>query len=121
MITNLAEVDEAHERFRLSGLIVALWDDSRLAFSPRANERTRFYDQDQIWTPGFELVNAITPLSGTGHNRCLTERARLLRRTFRGNALNKIESPAVSLRLPESRNRDRSFYFRDSIDSAEAK
>lgn len=64
-ITNLAEVDEAREQFRLSGLIVALWDDSRLAFNPRANERTRFYNQDQIWTPGFELVNAITPLSGT--------------------------------------------------------
>jgi hypothetical protein len=64
-ITNLVEVDEAHEQFRLTGLIVALWNDSRLAFTPRTNERTRFYDQDQIWTPGFELVNAITPLSGT--------------------------------------------------------
>jgi hypothetical protein len=63
MITNLSEVDEAHEQFRLSGLIVALWDDPRLAFKPRAGERVRFYSQEQIWTPGLEMVNAVTPRS----------------------------------------------------------
>jgi neurotransmitter-gated ion-channel len=64
-ITNLSEVDEAHEQFRLSGLLTAIWHDSRLAFNPRPSERVRFYDKEQIWTPGLEMVNAITPLSGS--------------------------------------------------------
>jgi len=64
-ITNLSEVDEAHEQFRLSGLITAVWHDSRLAFNARPSERVRFYDQEQIWTPGLEMVNAIAPLSGS--------------------------------------------------------
>jgi len=62
-ITNLSEVDEAREQFRLSGLITAVWEDSRLAFKPRPGEWVRFYDQEQMWTPGLEMVNAITPLS----------------------------------------------------------
>jgi hypothetical protein len=64
-ITNLSEVDEAHEQFRLSGLITAVWDDSRLAFKPRPSEWVRFYDREQMWTPGLAMVNAITPFSGS--------------------------------------------------------
>jgi hypothetical protein len=63
-ITNLAEVDEAHEQFRVSGLTFASWDDARLAFNPRPGEQTRFYRQDQIWTPGFHMLNAIEPKAG---------------------------------------------------------
>jgi Neurotransmitter-gated ion-channel ligand binding domain len=63
-ITNLAEVDEAREQFRLSGFIFASWDDSRLGFNPRPGEQTRFYRQDQIWTPGFQMLNAIAPGAG---------------------------------------------------------
>jgi hypothetical protein len=29
-VTNLAEVDEPHEQFGLSGFIIAVWDDSRI-------------------------------------------------------------------------------------------
>jgi hypothetical protein len=34
-ITDLVEVDEAHEQFRVSGLTIASWNDARLAFNPR--------------------------------------------------------------------------------------
>jgi neurotransmitter-gated ion-channel len=63
-ITNLAEVDEAREQFRVSGFIFASWDDIRLDFNPRPGEQTRFYRQDQIWTPGFQMLNAIAPNAG---------------------------------------------------------
>jgi neurotransmitter-gated ion-channel len=63
-VTNLAEVDEAHEQFGLSGFIVAVWDDSRLVFDPRSRGQVRFYRKDEIWTPEFQMLNAITPRSG---------------------------------------------------------
>jgi len=70
-ITNLAEVDEAREQFRLSGFIFATWDDTRLGFNPRLREQTRFYRQDQIWTPGFQMLNAIAPNAGLATIRVL--------------------------------------------------
>jgi len=60
-ITNLTEVDEAHEQFRVGGFAIASWDDPRLTFNPRPGEKTRVYGQDQIWTPGFQLLNAAAP------------------------------------------------------------
>lgn len=63
-ITNLAEVDEAHEQFRVSGLTFASWDDARLAVNPRTGEQARFYRQDQIWTAGLHMLNAIEPKAG---------------------------------------------------------
>jgi len=63
-VANLAEVDEAREQFRVSGFTFASWDDTRLAFNPRPGEQTRFYRQDQIWTPGFHMLNAIAPVAG---------------------------------------------------------
>ena len=70
-ITNLAEVDEAREQFRVSGFIFASWDDIRLAFNPRPGEQTRFYRLDQIWTPGFQMLNAIAPNAGLATIRVL--------------------------------------------------
>jgi hypothetical protein len=70
-IANLAEVDEAREQFRVSGFIFASWNDSRLAFTPRPSEQTRFYREDQIWTPGFQMLNAIEPASGLATTRVL--------------------------------------------------
>lgn len=58
-IANLAEVDETREQFRVNGFIFATWNDSRLSFKPRPGEQTRFYREDQIWTPGFQMLNAI--------------------------------------------------------------
>jgi hypothetical protein len=63
-ITDLVEVDEAHEQFRVSGLTIASWNDARLAFNPRPGEQLRFYRQDQIWTPTFHMLNAIEPKAG---------------------------------------------------------
>jgi Neurotransmitter-gated ion-channel ligand binding domain len=60
-VTNLAEVDEAREQFRVSGFMFASWVDTRLAFHPRPNEQFRLYPQDQIWTPTLQMLNAITP------------------------------------------------------------
>jgi hypothetical protein len=54
-------VDEAHEQFRVGGFALASWRDARLAFGSRAEEKTRVYAQDQIWTPGFQLLNASAP------------------------------------------------------------
>jgi hypothetical protein len=62
-ITNLTEVDEAHERFHVNGFAIAFWEDPRLAFSPRPGEKSRLYSQDQIWTPGFQLLNSSAPLT----------------------------------------------------------
>jgi hypothetical protein len=58
-IANFAEVDEAREQFRVSGFIFATWNDPRLVFGPRPGEQTRVYREDQIWTPGFQMLNAI--------------------------------------------------------------
>lgn len=58
-IANLAEVDETREQFRVNGFIFATWNDPRLSFNPRPGEQTRFYREDQIWTPGFQMLNAI--------------------------------------------------------------
>ncbi len=70
-IANLAEVDEAREQFRVSGFIFASWKDSRLAFNPRPGEQTRFYREDQIWTPGFQMLNASEPALGLATARVL--------------------------------------------------
>jgi len=58
-IANLAEVDETREQFRVGGFIFAWWNDPRLAFSSRVGESIRVYQPDQIWTPGFQMLNAI--------------------------------------------------------------
>jgi hypothetical protein len=63
-VANVAEVDEARELFRVSGFIFAAWNDPRLAFTPRPGEQTRFYREDQIWTPGFQMLNAIEMTPG---------------------------------------------------------
>src|SRR5262249_29611545 len=64
IITNLAEVDETREQFRVSGFGLASWNDSRLAFNLRSDEKVHLYRQDQIWTPGFQMLNAVAPTSG---------------------------------------------------------
>jgi hypothetical protein len=70
-IANLAEVDEAREQFRVSGFIFASWNDPRLVFTPRPGEQTRFYREDEIWTPGFQLLNAIELAPGQVTTRVL--------------------------------------------------
>jgi hypothetical protein len=63
-ITDLVDVDEAHEQFRVSGITIASWNDAQLAFNPRPGEKTPFCRQDQIWTPTFHMLNAVEPKAG---------------------------------------------------------
>src|SRR5215472_12932109 len=47
IITNLAEVEETREQFRVSGFVLASWNDGRLAFNLRSDEKVHLFRQDQ--------------------------------------------------------------------------
>ena len=68
-LTNLIDVDEVKETFRISGYLFMTWKDPRLAFSPAAGGDTdRSYKPDSIWVPHVFLVNATVQREKTNIN-----------------------------------------------------
>jgi hypothetical protein len=57
-LTNLIEVDEVKEVFRISGYLFMTWKDARLAFPSKTFGQQRSYDPDSIWLPRVLLINA---------------------------------------------------------------
>jgi len=58
VLTNLIDVDEVTEMFRISGFLFMSWKDPRLAFSPAGGAMERSYNPDSIWFPRVLLINA---------------------------------------------------------------
>ena len=54
IISNLVEIDETREQFRVSGFVLASWNDSRLAFNLRSDEKVHLYRQDQFGRRDFK-------------------------------------------------------------------
>jgi hypothetical protein len=67
-LTNLIDVDEVKETFRISGYLFMTWTDSRLAFIPARNQTERSYSPDSIWVPRVFLVNAAVQREKTNIN-----------------------------------------------------
>src|SRR5580700_5333128 len=57
-LTNLIDVDEVKEMFRISGYLFMTWKDPRLVFNPTGGDTDRLYKPDSIWVPHVFLVNA---------------------------------------------------------------
>jgi hypothetical protein len=57
-LTNLIDVDEVKEMFRISGYLFMTWKDQRLVFNPAGGDTDRSYKPDSIWVPHVFLVNA---------------------------------------------------------------
>jgi hypothetical protein len=61
-VTNLAEVDEVRERFRINGYLSEIWQDSRLAFKLQgAGEQMKRVHSGQIWIPDLLMINSVSP------------------------------------------------------------
>jgi hypothetical protein len=67
-LTNLIDVDEVKEMFRISGYLFMTWKDPRLAFSPAGGDTDRSYKPDSIWVPQVFLVNATAQREKTNIN-----------------------------------------------------
>jgi hypothetical protein len=67
-LTNLIDVDEVKETFRISGYLFMTWKDPRLAFSPVGGHTERSYSPDSIWVPRVFLVNATAQREKTNIN-----------------------------------------------------
>jgi len=67
-LTNLIDVDEVKETFRVSGYLFMTWKDQRLAFTPAAGNTDRSYKPDSIWVPHVFLVNATAQREKTNIN-----------------------------------------------------
>ena len=67
-LTNLIDVDEVKEMFRVSGYLFMTWKDARLAFSPASGETDRSYNPDRIWIPRVFLINATVQREKTNVN-----------------------------------------------------
>src|SRR5271163_3440183 len=67
-LTNLIDVDEVKEMFRISGYLFMTWKDPRLAFSPAGGETDRSYRPESIWVPHVFLVNATAQREKTNIN-----------------------------------------------------
>ncbi len=67
-LTNLIDVDEVKETFRISGYLFMSWKDLRLAFSPAGGHTNRSYSPDSIWLPRVFLVNAAVQRERTNIN-----------------------------------------------------
>jgi hypothetical protein len=67
-LTNLIDVDEVKEIFRISGYLFMTWKDPRLAFSPAGGDTDRSYKPDSIWVPHVFLVNATAQREKTNIN-----------------------------------------------------
>jgi hypothetical protein len=61
-VTNLAEVDEVHERFRINGYLSEIWRDLRLAFKPEGlSGQLKRVRPEQIWIPDLLMINSVSP------------------------------------------------------------
>jgi hypothetical protein len=58
-LTNLVDVDEVNERFRVSGYLMMTWKDPRLSFNSGTPGEEREYPENDIWTPKLFLLNAV--------------------------------------------------------------
>ncbi len=67
-LTNLIDVDEVKEMFRVSGYLFMTWKDPRLTFSPENGNKDRSYKPDSIWIPLVFLVNATVQREKTNIN-----------------------------------------------------
>jgi len=67
-LTNLIDVDEVKEMFRISGYLFMTWKDPRLTFSPMGGNTDRSYKSDSIWVPRVFLVNAAVQRERTNVN-----------------------------------------------------
>jgi Neurotransmitter-gated ion-channel ligand binding domain len=67
-LTNLIDVDEVKEMFRISGYLFMTWKDHRLAFSPAGGYADRSYNPDSIWVPRVFLVNGAVQREKTNIN-----------------------------------------------------
>ncbi|MBD1943226.1 hypothetical protein H6F50_12815 [Coleofasciculus sp. FACHB-712] len=58
-ITNFANIDQANESSEIVGYLFATWKDPRLAFKPKKDEEnTKYYNIEDIWQPGLEIINS---------------------------------------------------------------
>jgi hypothetical protein len=63
-ITNISDIDEVSQHFKLVAYLIAQWKDGRLAFTPSAPwDRYHSYSPGEVWCPHFDFVNAIVPHS----------------------------------------------------------
>jgi hypothetical protein len=61
-ISNLANIDEAAETFRIEGYLYSRWRDERLAApDPAGVSETRALNENAIWLPPLEVANLIEP------------------------------------------------------------
>jgi hypothetical protein len=61
-VINIASIDEFKEQFEIDGYLMAHWIDPRLAFTPTGpTDLHREYNRGEVWTPYFEMVNAVAP------------------------------------------------------------
>jgi len=67
-LTNLIDVDEVKETFRIRGYLYPTWKDPRLACSPVGGHMDRSYSPDSIWVPRVFLVNATVQREKTNIN-----------------------------------------------------
>ncbi|MBF6568460.1 MAG: hypothetical protein IVW54_06250 [Candidatus Binataceae bacterium] len=61
MITNIAGIDEAAERFQINAYLFADWRDPRLQHPPKPGGLPVSYRPGEIWHPQAEFVNAVRP------------------------------------------------------------
>lgn len=61
VITNLANIDVAAERFQINAYLAATWRDPRLVHTPRPGGLPVSYRLDEIWHPRPAIVNAVRP------------------------------------------------------------
>ncbi len=63
-VTNISDIDEVAQHFRMVGYLVAQWKDDRLAFTPKAAwEKYHIYSPGDVWCPHFDFGNGIVPHS----------------------------------------------------------
>jgi hypothetical protein len=61
-ITNISDIDEVSQHYKIVGYLIAEWKDQRLAFTPSAPwDKYHSYSPSDVWCPHFDFVNAIVP------------------------------------------------------------
>src|SRR5208282_5795385 len=61
-------LDEVEQTFTLTAYITEIWNDPRLAFSPKADEpATRFYRKQDTWFPMIQFDNSATAPTVVGY------------------------------------------------------
>lgn len=61
-ILNLVALDEVEQTFTCTGYLTEIWNDPRLAFTPRPGQSTpRYYQKGTIWFPLLQFDNSAFP------------------------------------------------------------